>query len=193
MFRKKIETLFSLLIVGLLAWLLWEARAWPPHARLFPWSVEFCVLGLAVAQLGMAFWSIFRAEPAVKGADSDQARPAVSGEEASRSRQGDADRKVTRRRVIVMQGWIVVFFLGIWLLGFKVGSLFLTFAFLKFTASEKWSVSAALAVGIYLFFLIVFDIALKVPLGNGFVADYFGLDSLDSYIIRRPILGFFAG
>lgn len=187
MFRKKIETLFSLLIVGLLAWLLWEARAWPPHARLFPWSVEFCVLGLAVAQLGMAFWNIFRAGPAVKGADSDQARPAVSGEEASRSRQGDADRKVTRRRVIVMQGWIVVFFLGIWLLGFRVGAFVLTLAFLKLAAKERWWISTAFAVVSYLFFLVVFDLALRVPLAPGLIAEHFGVDSLDIYLVK-PIL-----
>lgn len=72
--------------------------------------------------------------------------------------------------------WIVGFFIGIWLLGFKVGALCLTFVFLKFTAKEKWMISAAIAVGSYLFFWLVFDIALRAPLGGGFIVDYFGLN-----------------
>ncbi len=192
MSQKKIELILSLLIVGLLAWLLWEARAWPPHARLFPWSVEFSVLGLAVAQLGVAFWNIFRAGPAFKGADSDQARPAVSGEEGSRSRQGDADRKATHHRVITMQVWITVFFLGIWLLGFKVGSFVLSFAFLKLAAKERWGISIAFAVMSYLFFLVVFDLALHVPLGAGLIAEYLELNSLDMYLVK-PLLSLLSG
>lgn len=72
--------------------------------------------------------------------------------------------------------WIVGFFIGISLLGFKLGSLFLTFVFLKFTAKEKWTISAALAVAGYLFFWLVFDLGLRVPLGSGLIGEYFGVD-----------------
>jgi hypothetical protein len=84
--------------------------------------------------------------------------------------------ETARRRIITICCWIVGFFVGIWLLGFKLGSLCLTFAFLKFTAKEKWAISAAIAVASYLFFWLVFDIALRAPLGSGLIGDYFGMN-----------------
>lgn len=192
MFRKKIELIFSLLIVGLLAWVLWEARAWPPQSRFFPWSVGISVLCLALVQLGIAVRNMFRSEPAVEEAVSHDAQSSGNGEEGSRSRQGDADRKVTGRRVIVMQVWVAIFFLGIWLLGFKVGAFVLTLVFLKLAAKERWEISAAFAVMSYLFFLLVFDIALKVPLATGLIAEHFGLDSPDMYLVK-PILSALRG
>jgi hypothetical protein len=49
---------------------------------------------------------------------------------------------------------------------------------MKVTAKEKWPISAAMALGTYLFFWLVFDIGLKLPLDNGFLTDYFSLDSI---------------
>ena len=188
MFRKKIELIFSVLVVAMLAWALWEARAWPPQSRFFPWSVGISVLCLALVQLGIAVRNMFRSEPALQEAVSHNAQSFGPNEEANGSRQGNGDRNVTRRRVIIIQGWIVVFFLGIWLLGFKVGALVLTFAFLRLAANERWGLSAAFAVVSYLFFLVVFDFALQVPLGAGLIADYFELNSLDMYLVK-PFLG----
>lgn len=182
MFRKKVELIFSLLVVAMLARVLWEARAWPPQSRFFPWSVGISVLCLALAQLGIAVRNMFRSEPASQEAVSHDAQSSGNGEEASRSRQGDADRKVTRRRVIVMQVWVAIFFLGIWLLGFKVGAFVLTFVFLKLAAKERWGISIAFGVMSYLFFLVVFDIALKVPLATGLIAEHFEIDSFDGYV-----------
>lgn len=184
MFRKKIELIFTLLVVAMLARVLWEARAWPPQSRFFPWSVGISVLCLALAQLGIAVRNMFRSEPVLEEAVSQDAQSSGNGEEASGSRQGDADRKVTRHRVITMLVWIAVFFLGIWLLGFKVGALVLTFAFLKLAAKERWGISIAFGVMSYLFFLVVFDLALHVPLGAGLIADYFELNSLDMYLVK---------
>lgn len=206
---KKIDLTFNVAIVLFLVWVLWQARGWPLHSKLFPWFLEFSVLPLAVIQVFVALRAVL-AEGKTRGAGKK------NGSGAGGLASGEGNRGGTevptesaalavvaaealasapdqiRPRVITIYWWIVTFFLGIWLLGFKVGSLFLTFAFLKFTANEKWSISTAIAVGTYLFFLVVFDIALRVPLHNGFVADYLGLDSLDSYILMRPILRFLA-
>jgi Tripartite tricarboxylate transporter TctB family len=182
--RKRIELIVSLLIVAVLAWALWESRAWPPQSRLFPWSIGITVLCLAFVQLGISVRNAFRSEPSLEGAVFHNLQPIGHSEESSRFRQGDVDRTALRHRVTSMQGWIVIFFLGIWLLGFKVGALVLTWAFLKLAAHERWRISAAFAVMSYLFFLIVFDFALEVPLGAGLIADYFELNSLDMYLVR---------
>lgn len=209
---KKIELAFSVAIVLFLTWSLWEARGWPLHSKLFPWSLGFSVLALALIQVAVALSGArTESKPRVEGKKGGSgANASAPGERNRIKAQMEIERadladlgaspsdgpgltpEAIRRRVVAICGWVLIFFLGIWLLGFKVGSFFLTFAFLKFTAKEKWRVSVAIAVGTYLFFLIVFDVALKVPLGNGFIADHFDLDSLDSYLIIRPILGFFA-
>ena len=159
---KRIELLFSALIVLLLAWGLWTARTWPVHSRIFPWSIGFGVLLLALAQLIRSVREVIRS---------------TGG--------SDVPDDAVRRRVLVMCGWILVFFLGIWLLGFRVGSFLLTLAFLRFGASESWRVSVSAGGVSYLFFLLVFHFALQVPLAPGLLTESLGLESLDTYLISR--------
>lgn len=183
MFRNKIELTFSLFIVAMLAWALWESRAWPPQSRFFPGSIGITVLCLALVQLGVTVRKMLRSETALDNAVPYSA-PSLSDEEKSKvSREGSADPKLTRRRAIIMQWWIIIFFLGIWLLGFKVGAFVLTFTFLRLAAHESWGISGAFAVLSYLFFLAVFDFALQVPLAAGLIADSLELNSLDQYLV----------
>jgi small-conductance mechanosensitive channel len=84
-----------------------------------------------------------------------------------------AELEIVHQRVLGICAWIIVFFLGIWLFGFKIASLLLTFAFLKFSANERWAISITLSVVNYLFFLIVFDYALRVPLSSGLLLESF--------------------
>jgi Tripartite tricarboxylate transporter TctB family len=176
--KKQIEIFFSVLIVLFLAWVLWEARNWPAPSRLYPWSLGFTVLGLALMQVVVAWRATLKAsENAVLGRelDGEKEKPNLG---VNPSVAGDLSlpQDAVRRRTVTICVWIVGFFFGIWFLGFKFGSLGLTFAFLKFTAKETWLISTAIAVGTYLFFWLIFDIALRVPLGSGLIADYFALN-----------------
>lgn len=178
MAKKRIEFSFSVLIVLFLAWVLWEARNWPAPSRLFPWSLGFTVLGLALIQVVVAWRATLKAsENAVLGRELDGERENPKAD-AGFGVAGDlvVPQEIVRRRTWTICIWILGFFLGIWLLGFKFGSLGLTFVFLKFTAKETWFISAAIALGTYLFFWLVFDIALRVPLASGLIADYFALN-----------------
>ncbi len=174
---RRIELVFSALFVLLLVWVLWEAQDWPNYMRLFPWSIGFSVLGLALLQLGSAMLNFLRPEPAlnierdVLQSDSEAAFQSAGTE--------------VGQRVIVIIVWTIVFFLGIWFFGFKVGSLVLTYAFLKFAAKEQWRICTAFSGMTYLFFLIVFDVVLSMPLFPGLIAQSFGLESLDSFIVNR--------
>jgi hypothetical protein len=178
--RNKIDFLFSAVVVCFLIWALWEARNWPGPSKLFPWSLGFIVLSLALTQLGLAWRGI------TKEGRTDRVGGKNGLDDTSISASGAANDLISqkllitpntvRRRVISICCWIVGFFIGIWFLGFKLGSLCLTFVFLKFTANENWTLSTVIAVGTYLFFWLVFDIMLKAPLGSGFIGDYFGLN-----------------
>ena len=194
MSRKKVELLFSAAIVLFLIWVVWEPQNWPAPARLFPWSLGFSVLALTLIQFVVSGRAVIReirtgsvAQPRDRLASdiedvSDHDRVGDRSEAPvvpmSSPALGHATPAAERagRRVLTICIWIAAFFLGIWLVGFKLGSFFLTIAFMKVTAKEKWPISAAMALGTYLFFWLVFDIGLKLPLGNGLLADYFSLD-----------------
>ena len=60
MSRTRNDVLISAFLVLLLVWVVWEARDWPFRTRLFPWSIGFPVLGLALVQLGIASWKATR-------------------------------------------------------------------------------------------------------------------------------------
>jgi hypothetical protein len=170
---KKIEFLVNVLIVFFLGWALWEARDWPAQSKLFPWSLGFIVLALALSQVVIAWRATLR-ESRVAGATEKKAGEEASASEGTRESSLVAP-DIARKRGMVIGFWIVAFFIGISFLGFKLGSLLLTFAFLRFTAKENWIISAVMAVVSYLFFWLVFDIGLRVPLGSGLIGDYFGL------------------
>lgn len=187
MSRKKTDLLFSTLVVLLLAWVVWEARAWPIHSRIFPWSIGIGVLLLALAQLACAARGAIRPSRS----ESDDAAPGlVSDARESRDASAPAVAKdappdqLVRRRFGVICSWILVFFAGVWLLGFRVGSLVLTAAFLRWGAAERWKVSLVAAGVSYLFFLLVFYLILQVPLPAGLLAESLGVDSLDDFAVR---------
>jgi len=87
-------------------------------------------------------------------------------------------------RLVTIGSWIAVFFLGIWLFGFRLGSLVLTIAFLKVAAKEGYKESVTLGLVNYLFFLIIFDFALGVPLLEGAIAQWIGIESLDGFVLQ---------
>jgi hypothetical protein len=174
--RKKVEFLFSVIIGFFLIWAVWEARRWPASSKLFPWSLGFTVLALALIQIVVAGRAAVKDSTATAPGETalTDVNVSESAEVSSRiSANSVVALETARLRVVTICVWIVGFYIGIWLLGFKIGSLCLTFLFLKFTANEGWMISTAIAAGTYLFFWLIFDIALGVPLGNGLIADYF--------------------
>jgi len=69
------------------------------------------------------------------------------------------------------------------LLGFRVSAALLPLLFLKVAARERWSNSIMLGMGTYLLFYLIFVAGLHLVLPPGTVADTFGLDSFDSYLV----------
>ena len=178
MSRNKIDFFFSVLVVLFLIWALWEARNWPAPSKLFPWSLGFIVLTLGLIRLGVAWRDALKESRTdafgEKGAN-DATRSPNAATNGPVSQNLPVTQDTARQRAITICCWIVGFFIGISLLGFKLAALCLTFAFLKFTAKESWTLSTAIAVATYLFFWLVFDVTLRTPLGSGFIEDYFGL------------------
>lgn len=169
MFRRTFDFVFSVGIVLLVGWFLWEARGWPFYSRLFPWSIGGGVLLLALAQLGVSVRATQSQGDFGRGTDAKSAVDESIGD---------------KKRLVTICGWVVGYLAGIWLLGFRVGSLVLTIGFLKAAAGENSKVTPILGAVNYLFFLLLFDFALGVPLFEGIVPDWLGIESLDGYIVK---------
>ncbi|MEK7879705.1 MAG: tripartite tricarboxylate transporter permease, partial [candidate division NC10 bacterium] len=143
--------LFSLLIVAAFAWALWQSRNFGYRAGLFPWVIGFPVLALALVQL------VFD----------------LTGRKGGRSFEGlvegaaDLPTSVVVRRSIAISGWIVGFFVAIWLLGFSIGVPLATLLYVRVNAREKWLISVALTAFSWVLIYGLFDRVLRVPFPEG--------------------------
>jgi Tripartite tricarboxylate transporter TctB family len=173
-FHRALDLGFACFVALVIVWFVWEARDWSFHSKLFPWSVGLTVLIMALAQVAL---SVRNFQLGSSKDDSElKMRPQDQAEEVEQSEVW---------RLVTIGIWIALFFLGIWLLGFRLGSLILTVAFLKVAAKESYKQCLILGLVNYLFFLIIFDFALGVPLLEGAIAQWLGIESLDGFVLQE--------
>ncbi|MGE5305828.1 MAG: tripartite tricarboxylate transporter permease [Alphaproteobacteria bacterium] len=150
------QSLFALFLVVVFGYVVYQAKygfgAFEPRAALFPW-----VIGLP--SLLLAIYVFIK--------DALQSTREVKEEESALWSEPEVDPALANRRTIAIGGWIVGFFLAIWILGFVPASAIATFLYLKIGAGERWSVSLALTAACWLFFFGVFDYALSLPFPDG--------------------------
>ena len=146
--------IFSLLIVVLFAWGLWEAWGWGFRAGLFPWSVGFAGLALGLAQLDLDISGFLK--KGVKALHTE-----VSSEAA-----------LEARRTASFVGWILGFFFAIWLLGFSIAVALSTFLYLKAGAGEKWLITIILTLVAFVSFYGLFIYTLHVPFPDGLLFEW---------------------
>ena len=152
------ETIYSLFIVVVLVWALWESRNFGLRAGLFPWAIGYPVLVLAIIELGLDFFG--------KGRKSGLRSFAEVGP--------DVPMSLVYRRTFGICGWTVGFLVAIWLLGFNLAVPVTMILYLKF-AKEKWPITLAMAAVAWLCFYGLFDYILHVPLPEGQLFLWLGL------------------
>jgi hypothetical protein len=142
---------FSLFIVVIVTLALWESRHFDLRAGLFPWAIGFPVLGMGIAQFIKDILGKESKPPADHPADEGPEVPA----------------NLALRRTFLVSGWMIAYFLVIWLLGFSLGGALCTFLYLKFGSREKWLISTVLTLFAWSVIYGVFDRALHVPFPTG--------------------------
>jgi TctA family transporter len=153
-------TAFTLLIVVLFAWALWQSRSFGIRAGLFPWAVGFPGLALAIVQLA-------------RDLTGRQERAPTHGVEG----EPDVPPAVAARRTFEICAWTVGYLAAIWLLGFSLATLATTFLYLKICARERWPMTLAMTVFGLAFVWGVFEKALGVPFPPGLVFGWLGYGS----------------
>jgi len=151
---------FALCLVIILALALWQSRSFNIRAGLFPWAIGFPLLGLSILQFIREFRGKTRVGPRGRHVEEEgQGLPA----------------DVVNRRTRNIFGWILLYFLAIWLLGFPVGGTLCCFIQLKFGSKEKWPITLILTTGLWAFVYLLFDRVLHVPFPTGYLFEATGL------------------
>ena len=144
-------TIFSLFIIVVFICALWESRSFNVRAGLFPWTIGFPVLAFAIVQLIMDLMG--------KGDRSGDDHKGEAGSELPTD--------IVNRRTAGIFGWIIGFFVAIWLFGFSIGGPLCTFIQLKIGYRERWPLTLILAGFSWVFIYGLFDRILHVPFPEG--------------------------
>ncbi|MEX0802896.1 MAG: tripartite tricarboxylate transporter permease [Candidatus Binatia bacterium] len=132
-------SLFSLGMAVVFASALWTALSWPARARIFPVAIFGPVLLITIAN----FIKDLRRQPWIGAINHVIA-------------DANLDEASFRKRTRNILGWVMGFFLALWLFGFQVGIPLATFLYLKVYAREGWLASIVITVGTWAFIIIVF-------------------------------------
>jgi hypothetical protein len=163
--KKRSEIALSLLLLITAVWVLSQSstyflnqltgwglpRGWGPRSGLFPTVFGSPLLILTLVQLISA---IRRKEPS----------PAPK---SGPSPEADGSPEAIRWRTMGIVAAIVGFPVAVWLVGFTLAILLVTFLYLKIAARERWRISLILSVSASLIFHVVFALALGIPMPDG--------------------------
>ncbi len=152
-------TIFSFFIVAIFIAALWESKRFSFKAGLFPWAIGFPVVALSTIQL-------------IKDL---MGKKSGGGLDNLAEVGADLPREVVNRRTASICGWIIGFFLAIWLLGFSTAGALCTFVYLKIGSREKWPISIILTGAVWALIYGVFYGLLYVPFPPGQLFVWMGL------------------
>jgi putative tricarboxylic transport membrane protein len=154
--KSRWSPVFTLAIIALFAWALWESKDFGFRAGLFPWAIGYPVIAMAIAQLVLELMGKSRGGALESEVDVD------------------LPPEVVRHRTLGILGWIIGFFLMIWLIGFSWAVPITTFLYLRFSGGEKWSTTILFTLATWAFFYGVFEYSLRIPFPEGLLFDWLG-------------------
>jgi hypothetical protein len=154
------SAVFVTILIGILAWALWDSKGFGFRAGLFPWAIGYPLIVLCVLQLALTLMGKDRAAHVATMADFE------SGGEP------ELTREVTNKRTGAICSWIIVYYIAIWLVGFSYAVPLMIFTYLKFGASEKWPITLILTAVGWAFFYLLFEYSLNIPFPPGSIFEW---------------------
>jgi putative tricarboxylic transport membrane protein len=147
-------TLFTAVVILLLALALWQSRNFGVRAGLFPWVIGIPTLLLALGQV------VKDMKYPKKPHDGAEGEPEMAPQ-------------IVRQRTFAIIGWIVGCFLLIWLLSFSWAVPLTIFLYLKLAGRERWPLTLIVTLCSWLFFYVLFEKMLNVPFPQGLLIEIF--------------------
>ena len=158
--RRLGEIAFALvvLVIDLLA--LRDAMPWTIKAGLFPRAI-----GIPLAILLILL--LIRLAKEYADERKVETRPPLPLTLEERREQ-----ELERRRIYAIVAWLLIFLVGIWVIGFPLAGVLGTLAFLRLYAHEKWPISFWIAGGTAVFFYVMVTY-LNTPFPRGWLFETF--------------------
>ena len=156
--RVRPSLLLSLVVMGLSAWAVLTAMAWPWKAALFPLAIGIPVFCLAGAE---SLLTLFGSR--------------VEGQAMDFQLSEHVPQEVAIRRTLAISFWILAFFFMILLLGFPIAIPLFVLLYLKIQAREGWTLSLLLTAAAWGFFSVLFQRLLNIPFPEGLIQTWTGI------------------
>jgi hypothetical protein len=153
------QAIFSFVFVIFFIVFVYEAEGWRLQARLYPWAIGIPMLILAIIQVILDLKGVERKQ-------KDDAAP------MDFQFTQEIDPALARKRTLNMFGWLVGFFIGIWLLGFNITIPLMVFGYLKIQSGEKWWLSLTLTAVAWFSFWGLFVWLLNLPFPDGVIISW---------------------
>jgi hypothetical protein len=160
---RELERFVFLVLVALVfAWAGWQAASFPPRARIFPQTVAWAALLLALIEISKSMIVRMR-----RGA----------GKTIAQGETEDTGRAALREQLVAGAPyllWIVAYYVGIYLLGFFVASGVFVLLFLNRVGQVRWPV-AVVATAPLLAALFLLGSAMNLSWPGGLLSGALGL------------------
>jgi len=154
-----LPTLFTVLVIVMLAIALWQSRNFGYRAGLFPWVIGIPTFILSFGQFARDFYG--------------KKKKKTDGLAMSVETPVEIAPEVVRQRTVSIVLWTIGFFLVIWLLGFSYAVPLTIALYLKFSG-ESWFITASVTFFSWLFYWGLFEKMLNVPFPEGLLITLFG-------------------
>jgi CDP-diglyceride synthetase len=175
-----LSALFTLFILVVVIWAMWEARKWEFQTRLTPWLIGIpTALMLAAVMVQELFGktSNHAVDQGIGSRLGDQGGQ-ILGQALLEEMSPALDPFEERRRTANIIVWILGFALAIWLLGFQVGIPIATFLYLMLAGREGWPIALVFSAGSWASIVLFFDCTLHVFFMEGKLFVWIGLESV---------------
>ena len=161
------DLVLTVLLLALFGWGYLEAGQWSFQAALFPHLVtgaSFLVSALHLVQVLVRLTRELRTGVVVPD-------PGVAGEDPERDDVEYLFQTAGARRWAAALGWIVAFFVLLYVAGLFITAPVFSFLYLRFVGRRSWLFSALYAVVLGAVLYAAFDLALGVPTPPGLFLD----------------------
>lgn len=174
------QWVFSLVLVALFGWVIYEGWGWPDKTRLFPMFIGIPMFGLAVFQLLRDLSRRIPAPSDTAAAAIAHGEPPAGGQDVSTAAAVDPSQEIANEagmahaslgQITMVAAQMLAYFVGMYLLGFVEVIPVYTALYLRFAAKEPWWRSLLLAAVIWAFTWGLFVQVLHLPFTSGVVVD----------------------
>lgn len=168
--HEQFDRVFTLSVLVVIGTMLVLTPGYREDSQLFPYVIGIPTFGLLLFLLAIQFSSRLRSTVSgYASADLFDLDSVVSGVQGAGMEGGRVERTLVeeRRSVVAIVLWTLLLFGLVWLVGFLPGTLVFMLVFYRVQADQPWSRAVIYSAVMWLFIVVIFEVALNTPFYTG--------------------------